>query len=79
MDRCGFSAGAHDGEDVRCGHKPALAMGPFGRALFGKPVPVPWAFNAQGVPKAVPPFELLYHGPILVTHEKSPNYIRWYS
>ena len=20
MDRCGFSAGAHDGEDVRCGH-----------------------------------------------------------
>jgi len=31
--------------------------------------PVPWAFNAQGVPKAVPSFELLYHGPVRGTEE----------
>ena len=29
-----------------------------GHLILGPP-PVPWAFNAQGVPKAVPPFELL--------------------
>jgi len=31
--------------------------------------PVPWAFNAQGVPKAVPSFDLLYHGPVRGTEE----------
>ena len=29
-----------------------------------RPPPVTWAFRVRGVPKAVPPFQLLYHEPV---------------